>query len=86
MPKMEHKISYFDFQPSVQSVELFNLWSCSICGACTRTEDLHLIKEINFKPFAYNDITVCQSSPMPGEGENVIKLKSPTNVHVQITT
>ena len=26
MPKMEHKINYFDFQPSVQSVELFNLW------------------------------------------------------------
>ena len=27
MPKMEHKINYFDLQPSVQSVELFNLWS-----------------------------------------------------------
>ena len=27
MPKMEHKINYFYFQPSVQSVELFNLWS-----------------------------------------------------------
>ena len=27
MPKMEHKINYFNFQPSVQSVELFNLWS-----------------------------------------------------------
>ena len=27
MPKMEHKINYFDFQPSVQSVELINLWS-----------------------------------------------------------
>ena len=30
MLKMLHKITYFDFQPSVQSVELFNLvnlWS-----------------------------------------------------------